>query len=59
MNGVHGGTTGYVLNMEITDGEEGPVDEYRVDKDYSVWHEFGPAEGIWNGSLQCLSNTGR
>ena len=45
--------------MEITDGEEGPVDENGVDKDYSVWYEFGPAEGIWNGSLRCLSDTGR
>ena len=45
--------------MEFTDGEQGPVDEYWVDKDYSVWHEFGPAEGIWDGSLPCLSDTGR
>ena len=59
LNGVHGGTTGKVVNMEITDGEEGPVDEYGVDKDHSVWHKFGPAEGIGNRSLLCLSDTCR
>ena len=37
-NGVHGGTTGKVENMEITDENERPVVDYGVDRDYGVWH---------------------
>ena len=37
-NGVHGGTTGKVANMEITDEDEGPVGDNGVDRDYGIWH---------------------
>ena len=29
------------------------------DKDYGVWHGFGPAEKIWKRSLRCLSERSR
>ena len=37
-NGVHGGTTCKVANMEITDEDEGPVGDYGLDIDYGIWH---------------------
>ena len=37
-NGVLGRTTGKIANMEITDEDEGTVDDYGVDRDYGVWH---------------------
>ena len=45
--------------MDITDEDEGPVGDYGVDRDYGAWHQFGPAEGIWKGYFQCLSDRGR
>ena len=37
-NGVCGGTTGKLANMDITDEDKGPVGDYGVDEDDSAWH---------------------
>ena len=44
MTKCDGGTAGKAEDMEIRDGEEGPASEHGKDKDYGVWHGFGPAE---------------
>ena len=42
--------------MEIRGAEEGLASEHWEDKDYGVWHEFGPTEKSWKGSLRGLSD---
>ena len=43
-----------VEDIEIRDGEEGLASEHVEDKENGAWHEFGPTEESWKGSLWCL-----